>query len=168
MLLSAMCICSTSANGGDGEKPAKLNQLRLYIPGPELPERVKDVKILAEYIKALEKVASESVGKSEKPKAKGLLIAVGIKSAKKTRVWCQPVDGEYPDELLRKLEKDLAKVEAIELKKSPIAFGMEVRLFGQSPKKFPEFPDVWLEAAKKTDTKLLVPPDDLFKAIWPD
>jgi hypothetical protein len=167
-LALSLCAWSSSAVGGVEPKPAQLNQLRLYIPVPELPNRVADVKLLAAYIKALEKVASEYVGKAEKPKAKGLLIAVGIKSDKKTRVWCQAVDGDASNEFLRKLEKELAKIETIELKKSPMAFGMEMKLFGQVPKRFPEYPDVWLEAAKKTDSKLLIPPDDLFKLIWPD
>jgi hypothetical protein len=77
------------------------------------------------------------------------------------------VDGEIPAELIKKLERELAAVEAFDLLKSPAAFGLEVKLFGQSPEKFPEFPDVWLEAAKNSGAPLS-PPDDLFKIIWPD
>jgi hypothetical protein len=168
VFIPCLYMSSASAIGGDNAKPAQLNQLRLYIPGPELPNRVKDINELANYIKAVEKAASACVGEAEKPKATGLLIAVGIKSGKKARIWCQAVDGEVSKELLRKLEKELAKVETIEPKKSPIAFGMEMKLFGKTPKKFPEFPDVWLDAAKTIDSKLLIPPDDLFRAIWPD
>ena len=47
-------------------------------------------------------------------------------------------------------------------------FYRPVNLFGQKPKKYPEFPQSWVEAAKKSETKLLLPPDDLFKIIWPD
>jgi hypothetical protein len=152
-----------------GSKVIALHQLRLYVPNAELTRRIgEDVKPLVAYIKALEKTASKCLEKEELSEARGLLIAVGIKPGKKTRVWCQSVDGEVPDKVLRKLEKELAKVETIEVKKGAVAFGMEVTLRGQKVKKFPEFPTAWLEAAKRSGTRLLVPPDDLFKVIWPD
>ena len=100
--------------------------------------------------------------------AKGLLIAVGIKSKKNTRIWCQAVEGDVPAALLQELEKELAKVEAVDLKKGPAGFAMEVNLFGQKPGNYPMFPQTWVDAAKKSETKLLLPPDDLFKIIWPD
>jgi hypothetical protein len=156
------------AVSADEPKPAELNQLRLYVPIPQLEERFgKDIDPVVKYIKALEKRAAEILSKEKMPKAKGLLIAVGIKSKTKTRIWCQAVDGEAPAGLLRKLEKELAKIEAVVLKKAPAAFVMEIKLFGRKPTKYPEFPDVWIEAAKKTK-KLLLPPDELFKSIWPD
>jgi hypothetical protein len=43
-----------------------------------------------------------------------------------------------------------------------------LKLFGQKPDKYPEFPQSWVDATKKSETKLLLPPDDLFKKIWPD
>jgi hypothetical protein len=122
----------------------------------------------ANYIKALEKRAGEILAKEERPKAKGLLIAVGIKSKKNTRIWCQAVEGDALEALLQKLEKELAKIEAVDLKKGPAGFAMEVNLFGKKPDKYPEFPQSWVEAAKKSETKLLLLPDDLFKTIWPD
>jgi hypothetical protein len=111
---------------------------------------------------------SDHLEKEDLPRARGLLIAVGIKPDKKARVWCQSVDGEVPDKVLRKLAKELAKVETIEVKKGAVAFGMEVTVRGHKVKKFPEFPTAWLEAARRSGTRLLVPPDDLFKEIWPD
>jgi hypothetical protein len=153
----------------DEPKVADLNQLRLYVPIPELTNRVgKDVKPLADYIKALERATVKFLERAEKPKAKGLLIAVGIKAGRKSKVWCQAVEGDAPAELLQTLEKELAKVEAVALERPPMAFAMEVNLWGRRPKQYPAFPDAWLEAAKKTKSKLLVPPDDLFKSIWPD
>lgn len=153
----------------DDPKPADLNQLRLYVPIPQLEDRFgKDVEPLANYIKALQKRTGDLLAKEEKPKAKGLLLAVGIKSKKNTRIWCEAVEGDVPESLLRKLEKELAKVEAVDLKKGPAAFAMEVNLFGQKPRKYPEFPQNWVDVAKKSETKVLVPPDDLFKVIWPD
>jgi hypothetical protein len=168
-LLVAALVCLASPAQCQDSKPAELNQLRLYIPIPQLEDRFgKDVKPLRNYIKALEKRASEILAKEKQPGAKGLLIAAGIKSKKNTRIWCQAVEGDIPEALLRKLEKELARVEAVDLKKGPAGFAMEVKLFGHKPEKYPEFPQSWEAAAKKSETKLLVPPDDLFKIIWPD
>lgn len=150
-------------------KSVALNQLRLYVPTPELEDRFgKDVVPLTGYIKALERRADEILSKEKPPGAKGLLIAVGIKSRSKTRVWCEAVEGEMPAELLARLEKELGKIEGVDLKKGPAGFAMEVNLFGQKAGKFPEFPQSWVEAAKKGKAKLLVPPDELFKILWPD
>ncbi len=168
-LLIALWVCLASTAWCQEPKPADLNQLRLYVPIPQLEDRFgKDIEPLAKYIKALEKRAGEILAKGKQPRAKGLLIAVGIKSKKNTRIWCQAVEGDAPAALLQGLEKELAKVEAVDLKKGPAAFAMEVNLFGQRPDRYPEFPQNWLEAAKKSGTKLLLPPDELFKVIWPD
>ena len=162
-------LCVTSAVAAEEPKTAELNQLRLYVPIPQLEDRFgKDVEPLAAYIKALEKRAGEVLAQEKQPKAKGLLIAVGIKSKKSTRIWCEAVEGDAPAELLQLLEKELAKIEAVDLKKGPAGFALEINLFGRKPDKYPEFPKSWVEAAKKTKTMLLLPPDDLFKAIWPD
>ncbi len=172
-LTSIVAVCVWFAGSGtvsaDEPKPAELDRLRLYVPIPQLEERFgTDVRPLANYAKALEKRAAEVLSKEKPPRAKGLLVAVGIKSKTKTRVWCQAVDGDAPVELLQRLEKELAKVEAVDLKKAPAGFAMEIKLFGQKPAEYPEFPDSWVEAAKESETKLLLPPDDLFKSIWPD
>lgn len=162
-------LCLASAVAAEEPKPVKVNQLRLYVPIPQLEDRFgKDVKPLGDYIKALEKRATEVVAKEKQPKAKGLLLAVGIKSKKSTRIWCEAVEGDAPAELLQSLEKELAKIEGVELTKGPAGFAMELNLWGRKPDKYPEFPQSWVEAAKKSETKLLLPPDDLFKSIWPD
>jgi hypothetical protein len=168
-LLALGLLFVASVGAADEPNSAELNSLRLYVPIPQLEDRFgKDVEPLAKYVKALEKRAGQVLAKEKPPAAKGLLIAVGIKSKKVTRVWCEAVDGEAPAELLRMLEKELAKVEAVDLKKAPAGFALEVKLFGQKPEKYPEFPQVWVDAAKKSKTTLLLPPDDLFKSIWPD
>lgn len=169
--VAVACIWLAGPAGlsADGPKPADLDRLRLYVPIPQLRERFgKDMVPLANYIKALVRRASEILGKEKPPRAKGLLIAVGIKSKTRTRVWCQAVEGDVPAALLRRLERELAKVPAVDLRKAPAGFGMEVKLFGRKPAKYPVFPDAWLEAAKKAKAKLLLPPDEVFKTLWPD
>lgn len=164
-----LCLLPTSpAVGADEPKTTELNQIRLYVPIPQLEDRFgKNIKPLANYVKSLEKKASEILAKEKKLEAKGILIAVGIKSKKKNRVWCQAVEGEMSVDLVKLLEKELSKLEGVDLVKGPAGFAMEINLFGKKPTKFPEFPDVWIDAAKK-DKTIVVPPDDLFKRIWPD
>jgi hypothetical protein len=167
--LAVALLGVASVGTADEPKAAEVNSIRLYVPIPQLEDRFgSDVEPLAKYIKALEKRTEELLAKEKAPPAKGLLVAVGIKSKKVTRVWCEAVEGEAPAELLRRVEMELAKVEGIDLKKGPAGFALEIKLFGKKPDKYPEFPDVWVEAAKKAKTKLLLPPDDLFKSIWPD
>ena len=162
LLLASTAYC-------ENVKPADVNQIRLYVPIPQLKDRFgKDAQPLADYIKALEKRAGEILAEEEKPKAKGLLVAVGIKSKTNTRIWCQAIDGDAPEALLRDVETELAKIEAVDLKKGPAGFALEINLFGQKPDDYPEFPQSWLDAAKSSETRLLIPPDDLFKIIWPD
>jgi hypothetical protein len=127
----------------------------------------EDVEPMANYVKSLDEPLQRWLEK-EKPQAKGLLIAIGIKAGKKSRAWCEGVEGDIPPDALRRLEKELGKMPTVELKKEPFAFAMEVALKGQKVKKFPEYPAVWLEALEKSKGKVIVPPDELFKVIWPD
>lgn len=162
-------IAPSNDAGTEEVKVVELTQVRLYELEADVENRIgKDVQPLAAYIKSLEKTLVDHFAKADKPSAKGLLVAVGIKAGKKSRIWCQATEGTIPDESLRSLEGELAKIEAINLKRSPFAFAMEITLYGQKGAKFPEFPDVWVEAVKKTANKVIVPPDKLFKAIWPD
>ena len=104
--------------------------------------------------------------KTEKPKAKGV-VAVGVKPGKKARVWCEAVDGDIPPETLTELDKKLGDVPPVAVKQGPIAFAVEIKLSGQKPEKFPEMPEAWSEAAKKSKEPLMIP-DGLFKVVWPD
>jgi hypothetical protein len=169
MLVACMVFVGFATGQTNQSPPAELNLLTLYVPTPEMDNRFgNDIEPLANYIKALVKQTSEILSHENPPSAKGLLIAVGIRSKTNTRVWCQAVDGDVPSKLLKRLEEELAKVEAVDLNKAPAGFAMEIKLFGQKPATYPRFPDTWVEAAKKTETKLLIPPDDLFRVIWPD
>ena len=155
--------------GGEKPKAAEMKRLQLYVPIPDVENRVgSEIEPLTKYVKALEKATAQFLEREKKPDAKGLLIAVGIVSEKQTKIWCQAVNGECPSELLRKLERTLGELDAIALKNPPMAFGMEMSLWGRKPDEYPRFPDVWVEAAKKNETKRIIPPDDLFKILWPE
>jgi tetratricopeptide (TPR) repeat protein len=175
--------------GGDGalnlrqlvvpEAPAKVEYsntkvvdvkaIRFYVPIDSVSTIVgDDPEPFGEYIKTLQRTAARLLENEKLSKAKGLLVAVIVKPGKKARVWCQNVEGEIPAEILQKLEKELAKVGTISVKHSALAFGLEMSVRQQGVAKFPEFPTVWLEAAKQSKIKVLIPPDELFKVIWPD
>jgi hypothetical protein len=163
-----LAFCCTAIAHAQEKKVVELNSVRLYLPDDLLKERLgSDVKPVAEYIKALEKEAAAFWAKTEQPKAKGLLIAVGVKPGKSARVWCDSIDGDIPAETLTKLEKKLGEVAAVDVKEGPIAFALEVKLWEQKPDKFPEMPKAWAEAAKKQKEPLMIP-DGLFKHIWAD
>jgi hypothetical protein len=108
------------------------------------------------------------MAQEEPASARGLLVAVGIKEGRRAKVWCQPVEGTMPAPLLRTLERELAEVEPPALKKGPAGFGLKFGLNGKLPSAFPEAPDRWTDAAQSTRSKVIIPPDDLFKILWPD
>ncbi len=165
-ILIAVCVLIFFATLGVGQekKAVELNQIRLYLTDEVFSERVGgDVTALTNYIKALQKESAIFWEKVEQPNAKGLLIAVGVKPGNKAKVWCDFIDGKIPKDMIAKLEKKLTEVPAIAVKK-PIAFGLELKLWGQTPDKFPVFPQAWVEVSKDP----LMIPDELFPVIWPD
>lgn len=151
-------------------KVADVDHILLLIPTPELPDRVGDVEPLANYLKVVWRKVDEvmSTTKADEVKAKGLMVIVGIKSKSKVRIWCESIDGVIPAELLRKIEKEVGQLEAIDVKKAPVAFALNMKLFGRQPGKFEKVPVTWAEAAKKHGVDVVIPPDDLFKHIWKD
>jgi hypothetical protein len=158
---------SVAVGHAQEKKVVELNSIRLYLPDDKLRQRIGEADPLVTYIKAIQKEAETFWAKADQPKAKGLLIVVGVKPDKKAKVWCEAVDGEIPADTLTKLEKQLSEIAPVTVKDGPIAFAVEVKLSGQKPEKFPEMPKAWAEAAKKSKEPLLVP-DGLFKVIWPD
>jgi len=80
---------------------------------------------------------------------RGLLVAVGLKTDRRPRAWCQAV-------------------EAVALEAGPAAIDLKFGLNGKTPSAFPEAPDRWTDAAQSSRSKTFSPPDDLFKILWPD
>ncbi|MGI8981484.1 MAG: hypothetical protein ACR2FY_19845 [Pirellulaceae bacterium] len=147
---------------------AEVNAIRLLVPIPELETRLgKDPKVISEFILDVKKATLDCLATAKLPLAKGLLLTVGMKPSGTTKVWCEAVEGEVPAELLRKLEREVAAVKPCPVKAN-MAFALQLELAGRKVEKFPEFPAVWLEGAKKKEGTLLIPPDELFKTIWPD
>jgi hypothetical protein len=168
MAIVCLLVLFVQTSRAEEKKLIETNSIRLYLPDDKLRQRIgDDVDPLVNYIKALQKETAAFWEKADQPKAKGLLIAVGVKPDGKVKVWCDAVDGDIPTDLLSKLEKRLDEVPAVAVKRGPIAFAIELRLWQQQPVKFPEMPKAWIEAAQGSKEPLLVP-DELFKVVWPD
>lgn len=149
------------------KKVVELNTVRLYLPDDILRQRLSNATILADYIKSLQNSVTAFWKNAEDVKAKGLLLAVGVSPERKARVWCDAVDGEISNEVLARLEKELGDVPPVAVKNGPIAFALELNLWGQKPQNFPETPKAWANAAQKAGRALGIP-DELFTVVWPD
>jgi tetratricopeptide (TPR) repeat protein len=151
-------------------KAADLDRLTLLNPTTQFSQRIGEIEPFGDYVKTVWQKADEIVAKAKPAdvKAKGLVITVGVKSKNKARVWCDAVEGEIPGDLLRQLETELAQVEAIDLQQAPVAFALNMKLFHRQPTKFEKIPPSLTDAAKKQGIKTIIPPDELFKKIWPD
>ncbi len=148
---------------------AKLLGTILYVPTPQMEARFgADPQPIADYVNALKARANAVLAEAEPTTARGLLVAVGIKAGRRSKVWCQPVEGSMPAALVRTLERELGEVEAVALKAGPAGFGLQFGLNGKTPAEFPKFPGRWDDAAGAGRSKALIPPDDLFKILWPD
>ncbi len=158
---------SGDAKHGEG-LVAEITATRLYLPDNLLALRIgQDIGPLADYIKVLEKVASRFWQDQGKPEARGVFIAVGVKPGRKSRVWCDPVAGEIPQHTIAALQDALTAVPAIEVRRGPIAFALEVGLWGERPAEFPQFPHAWGGATRMSREPLKVP-DGMFGVVWPD
>jgi hypothetical protein len=149
-------------------KVIEIRSVHVYVPNALIPDRFKGPgREVGEYFNTLGRKADEILEKAVRPKAKGIFIGIGIRSKSEVRIWCEAVEGDAPAALLRQLERELAKVPAVDLKRAPVALGMAINLHGQKPASFPEFPSAWVRAAKENDINQIVPPDYIFETIWP-
>jgi hypothetical protein len=95
---------SPAARRDQAPKVAKLLETVLYIPIPAVESRFgSDAKPLGAYVNALKRRTDAILSQVEAPGAKGLLVAVAIKKGKRSRVWCQGIEGELPAALIRTL-----------------------------------------------------------------
>ncbi len=145
----------------------EINQVRLYQPEAILGSRFDDMKLLANYMKAIVREVGATLEEPDVLEAKGLLIAVGVKPGGRSRAWCDPVGGQISSAALAELERRVADLPAVGVNEGPIAFAVELLLSGQKVEEFPIGPKAWSEAASTANEPLLVP-DGIFARIWPD
>ena len=153
---------------GDEKVQFDTQQIRLLVPIPEIERRLgtDDATPLAHYTKALQKSAAEFWAKTPKPKADGLLVTIGIKPGKKSRVWCEAVGGDIPSDILRALEQQLGKIKPVDTKEN-FAYSLECRLGENEAKGFPIVPKAWVDATKDLKKSPIIP-DEMFPLIWKD
>ncbi|WP_454857650.1 hypothetical protein [Promicromonospora soli] len=99
----------------------------------------------------------------------GIFIAVGIKPARRVRLWCEQVDGTLPDDVWPVLTELLngAGTGVHPQVTAPVAFALEGIVGGGPSTEFPEVPRAWVNAAAEADERLTVP-DGLFDLVFAD
>ena len=111
----------------------KAKQLLVGVLFRRFEERLADNgSSLHSYAVSLREEMDDFWVQAGRPKAKGLLVVVGVKPGKKARVWSDAVDGEVSAETLAQFEKKLGEVPTIALQEGPIALTFEINLSGQA------------------------------------
>jgi hypothetical protein len=149
------------------KRAAIVSRIRLYLPDAELRRRLGEAKPFADYIRSLESELVSFWGENPQPAAKGVLVAVGVRPGRKSKIWCEAVEGGIQPEVLSKLEEKLGTVPPIEVNEAPIAFALDVQLHDAASDKFPKIPKVWSDTVKSSKRPLSVP-DALFEVLWPE
>jgi hypothetical protein len=149
----------------------QLKAVRLYQPESVLQERLAGgVEELAAYCNTLAWVGKEYFGRLGRDfGSMGILIAVGIKPGKRTRLWCEEVDGNITPHTWQVFVQLLegAGKNVVPTVSDPVACALEC-LLGLGPSAgFPIGPDVWGQAARSAGRELSVP-DDIFEIVFPD
>jgi hypothetical protein len=165
----SVALAAQPAQAAADARVAKLMEMVMYVPTPQLEGRFgTDPRPLGDYINGLKARVLAIVAAAEPVQAQGLLVAVGLKTNRRSKVWCEAVGGAMPAALLKTLERELGEVPPVALKAGPAGFGLKFALSDKPPAEFPSAPERWTEAAKTTPSKTIIPPDDLFRILWPD
>lgn len=149
-------------------RPVAIHSLRLYLPEEALRARLgEDVTPLATYARALHAAAARHWQTAPPSTATGILLAVGVKPGRRSRIWCEAVGGTVPAASLEKMQRDLGAIEPLAVKNGPVAFAIELQLGSGPAPLFLDAPTAWKEASRRAGRALAVP-DELFPLIWPD
>jgi len=149
----------------------RLGAVRLLQPEEVLASRLPDgVAEVAAYCNTLAWVGSEYFGRLGRDFGSlGVLITVGIKPNRRTKLWCEVVDGEIPDDVwdvfvgLLRGAGDKIRPEVT----AAVALTLEC-LLGAGPSiTFPVTPAAW-EQAISLNTRGLGVPDELFEIVFAD
>jgi hypothetical protein len=149
----------------------RLALVRLYQTDADLAERIPNgAGELTPYIKTLTWVATEFFGRLDSEHGSlGVLIVVGIKPSKRTKLWCELVGGSFPPDVWE-VFVDLVQGAGENVRPTvtkPVAFAMEFVLGAGPSDGFPLGPLEWQQTAAQHHGPLSVP-DALFEAVFPD
>ena len=140
--------------------------IRLYLPDAVLDQRIEPAK-LAAYIHALERQLIGTCILQDLSPAKGLLIAIGARPGKTSRVWCEVLEGDLPAELVADIAADMQGLPVPVIEGGPIAFAFHIQIQEDDPPVFPDVPAAWLRAANALGVGG-INPDAIFATLWPD
>ena len=98
----------------------------------------------------------------------GVLIVVGIRPSKRTRLWCDQVDGDIPPDVWQVFVELLqgAGQDVLPTVSGPVACALECLLGSGPSADFPIGPNAWHQAARSAGRDLSIP-DDLFEVVFP-
>ena len=156
--------------GGDGYG-FRLGQVRLYQPEDQRVSRLPSGTAgIAAYCKTLLWVGTEYFGQLGRDFGPmGILVGVGVRPNRRTRLWCPQVSGDLPPDVWEGFV-ELLQGAGAEVKPdvtAPVAFALECVLGDGPSERFPELPRAWQEAAAAYGGGLSVP-DELFTIVFPE
>ena len=165
-LIALSLILSASVRGATG---FYFDSTVLYQPDEPLRTRLASAAELAAYMKRIEASCSAFFAAETTPER--LDIVVGLKPAKKVRVWFVSSRRSGQDKALIALRKKLETVPPCAVHGGPIAFAMRCTIAGGGPAPKekgafqPPMPKEWRDA---TAGKPVLIPDGIFERIWRD
>jgi hypothetical protein len=163
----AGCI-ALAANADATPQGFKSGSVVLYQPDAPLSARLSSDAELASYIKRLEAACTAFFASENAPEQ--LDVVVGLKPAKKVRVWFVSSRRSSQDKSLRALRTKLEAIPPCEVHSGPVAFALCCTIAGASPRKDkepyqPPMPKEWRDATAGKDVLV---PDGIFERIWRD
>lgn len=152
-----------------GKNIFSMDAIILYQEEKILKERLAtDASLLAEYALRIEAEAREVFAKEEPQKGVSGAIVIAIKPGKLSRLWLVSGENAFPETLKETLLKKLSVIEAIPVKKGPIAIGLEFAAWGGGTplQETHPIPKEWKEATQNQPDGVV--PDAPLAVLWPD
>jgi hypothetical protein len=149
----------------------RLGSMRLYQTDAVLKERlIGGTARAAAYAKTLVWVGTQYFGGLRRDFGSlGILIVVGVRPISRTKLWCQIVGGDLPDDVWA-VFRELLEGAGADVRpevSAPFAFALECLLGSGPDTAFPEMPKAWQEAARLALGPVDVP-DELFRTAFPE
>jgi hypothetical protein len=163
-----MLVQMSEHGSGSTAEYFRLGGMRLYQPDDVLATRLPNgVGELAAYCKTLAWVGTEYFGRLGRDFGSlGVLIVVGIKPHRRTRIWCESVEGVVPSDAWDVFVDllDGAGENVWPTVTKPVAFALECVLGAGPSNGFPMVPKAWQEAIADRGGRVTVP-DELFGLV---
>ena len=152
-----------------GKSVLSMDTLILYQPDKILKERLAtDASLLADYALRVEAEANKVLAMEEPQKGVSGAIVIAIKPGEQSRIWLVLGENTFPETLKETLLEKLSAIEAIPVKKGPIAIGLKFDAWGGGKplEESHPIPNEWKEAVKNESAHIF--PDTPLAVLWPD